>query len=179
MVALHGALSEQGGLWIGAHAELDWTPIRYIHRAVDRDKLALLYRMARIGLVTSFADGMNLVAKEYVAAQDPEDPGVLILSRFAGAAEDMKGALLVNPYDIQACALAIDEAFHMPREERLRRHKINLSVVERTDVSTWAAQFLSSLAEAPTTPEAATRRGKRLRIPGAERGLLRAVHRPI
>ncbi len=129
----------------GEFAELDWTPIRYIHRAVDRDKLARLYRLARACLVTSLADGMNLVAKEYVAAQKSDDPGVLILSRFAGVAEDMTDALLVNPYDIEEMAHAIDTALHMPLEERQRRHAACLQVVENTDASIWSANFLHTL----------------------------------
>ena len=86
----------------GHFGELDWVPIHYIHRSTPRRRLAGIYRSARIGMVTPLRDGMNLVAKEYVAAQDPEDPGVLILSRFAGAAEELEAALIVNPYDIEA-----------------------------------------------------------------------------
>ena len=81
----------------GAFADIDWAPIRYVNRNYRRDELAGIYRAARVGLVTPLRDGMNLVAKEYVAAQDPDDPGVLILSRFAGAARQMTEALIVNP----------------------------------------------------------------------------------
>ena len=127
----------------GEYAELDWTPIRYIHRSVDRARLARLYRLACACLVTSLADGMNLVAKEYVAAQDPDDPGVLILSRFAGAAEDMTEALLVNPYDM---ARAMGAALEMPLDERKRRHAACQKVVEKTDTAIWSANFLHALA---------------------------------
>ncbi|WP_207095061.1 trehalose-6-phosphate synthase [Novosphingobium sp. PY1] len=130
----------------GQFAELDWTPIRFINRSVERTRLARLYRQADCSLVTSLADGMNLVAKEYVAVQDPADPGVLILSRFAGAAEDMVDALLVNPYDIEELARSIAVAFEMPLEERRERHARCLDVVERTDAALWSATFLGVLA---------------------------------
>ncbi|GAM04989.1 alpha,alpha-trehalose-phosphate synthase (UDP-forming) [Novosphingobium sp. MBES04] len=129
----------------GQFAELDWTPIRFINRSVERARLAHLFRMARCGLVTSLADGMNLVAKEYIAAQDPADPGVLVLSQFAGAAEDMTEALLVNPYDIEAMAHRIDEAFRMPLGERQRRYRHCLEVVRKTDATSWAHNFLNVL----------------------------------
>jgi trehalose 6-phosphate synthase len=129
----------------GRHAELDWTPIRYIHRGLPRDQLAVLYRVARVGLVTPLADGMNLVAKEYVAAQDPEDPGVLVLSRMAGAAEEMAEALLVNPYDIEEMALAIDAALAMPRPERQRRHRDLMAVLRGNDVAHWRRSCLAAL----------------------------------
>jgi trehalose 6-phosphate synthase len=129
----------------GRFAELDWTPIRFINRSVDRSRLARLYRKARSCLVTSLADGMNLVAKEFVAAQDADDPGVLILSRFAGAAEDMVDALLVNPYDIDDMAQAIDRAFKMPLAERRERHRSCLAVVESSDAALWSANFVNVL----------------------------------
>jgi trehalose 6-phosphate synthase len=128
-------LERLSGCINGRHAELDWTPIRYIHRGLPRDQLAVLYRVARVGLVTPLADGMNLVAKEYVAAQDPENPGVLVLSRMAGAAEELTEALLVNPYDVEEMAHAIDAALAMPRAERQRRHRVLMEVVRRSDVS--------------------------------------------
>ncbi|ETX14359.1 alpha,alpha-trehalose-phosphate synthase [Roseivivax halodurans JCM 10272] len=143
--AIRTELEEIAGRLNGEHAELDWTPIRYIHRGVERDTLARLHRRARACLVTSLADGMNLVAKEYVAAQDPEDPGVLILSRFAGAAEDMTEALLVNPYDIDETSEAIETAITMPLEERRRRHAHSLGVVHATNVTDWAQSFVSCL----------------------------------
>ncbi|WP_156840940.1 alpha,alpha-trehalose-phosphate synthase (UDP-forming) [Novosphingobium aquimarinum] len=135
----------------GRFAELDWTPIRFINRSVDRSRLARLYRQARSCLVTSLADGMNLVAKEFIAAQDPADPGVLILSRFAGVAEDMVDALLVNPYDIDDMARAIDRAFQMPLEERQERHRRCLAVVENSDVAHWSANFVHVLQTEPPT----------------------------
>jgi trehalose 6-phosphate synthase len=138
-------LEEIAGQVNGRFSQLDWTPIRYIHRPVDRDKIAVLYRMAQACLVTSLADGMNLVAKEFVAAQDPEDPGVLILSRFAGAAEDMDHAVLINPYDIEEIAEAIHTALTMPLEERKQRHARCLEAVEKTNVALWAGRYLRVL----------------------------------
>lgn len=135
----------------GQFAELDWTPIRFINRSVDRRRLARLYRQAQCGLVTSLADGMNLVAKEYIAAQDPSDPGVLVLSRFAGAAEDMTDALLVNPYDIEEMARAIGMALDMPIDERRKRHRGCLDVVERTDVAHWSEEFINVLQSQVST----------------------------
>ncbi|MHA3980449.1 alpha,alpha-trehalose-phosphate synthase (UDP-forming) [Halovulum sp. GXIMD14794] len=129
----------------GQFATINWTPIRYIHRPLPRDTLAGLYRQASIGLVTPLADGMNLVAKEYVAAQDPEDPGVLILSRFAGAAEQMGEALIINPHNAWEVAQAMAQALHMPLEERKRRWERLMSVVETQDVRWWSKRFLSAL----------------------------------
>ena len=133
----------------GAHSELDWTPVRYIHRPVDRSLLAALYRRADIALVTSFADGMNIVAKEYVASQDPEDPGVLILSHFAGAAEQMEQALLVNPYDVPEMTEAICRALKMPLEERKERHQDLLKGVKEQDIRWWSQTYLHALDRCP------------------------------
>lgn len=130
----------------GEHAELDWTPIRYIHRPLPRERLVPLYRRANVGLVTPLIDGMNLVAKEFVAAQDPADPGVLILSRSAGAAEDMTDALLVNPYDIDEMAEAISTAVTLPLKDRISRHEALLAVVEGSDISVWTDNFLATLS---------------------------------
>ena len=131
----------------GAHSEIDWTPIRYMHRAVPRARLAALYRAARVGLVTSLADGMNLVAKEYVAAQDPEDPGVLVLSRTAGAAEQMGEAVLVNPYDVDNIARAIGTAISMDLEERRARHRNLREGVMRENIEAWTESVLDCLAK--------------------------------
>lgn len=138
-------LEELSGRVNGENADLDWTPVRYIHRNIDRDILAKLYRAARVGFVTPFADGMNLVAKEYIAAQDPEDPGVLVLSRMAGAAEEMTQALLVNPYDIEEMSEALAHAFDMPLEERKRRYMACMERVRATDVGHWSKTYLSAL----------------------------------
>ena len=133
----------------GNFGEASWTPVRYINKAHGRTALAGLYRAARAALVTPLRDGMNLVAKEYVAAQNAEDPGVLILSRFAGAAHECTAALLVNPYDSEGVAIAIDRALSMPLEERRQRHADNYRVLVRNDISHWAERFLTTL-ESPT-----------------------------
>ncbi|MCR8826697.1 alpha,alpha-trehalose-phosphate synthase (UDP-forming) [Pseudosulfitobacter koreensis] len=140
-------LEELAGRLNGENAELDWTPLRYIHRNIDRDVLAKLFRTARVGFVTPFADGMNLVAKEYIAAQDPEDPGVLVLSRMAGAAEDMTEALLVNPYDIEEMSEALAQALDMPLEERQARYTACMKRVRATDVGRWSENYLNALKD--------------------------------
>ncbi len=129
----------------GDYSDLDWTPIRYLARGYPREMLAGLYRLARVGLVTPLHDGMNLVAKEYVAAQDPADPGVLILSHFAGAAEAMDAALLVNPHDITGTADAIRRALEMPADERLDRWQVLNAGVHQNDVAAWRRSFLAAL----------------------------------
>ena len=130
----------------GAHADLDWTPIRYIHRPVPRERLAVLFRHARVGLVTPLADGMNLVAKEFVCAQDPADPGVLVLSKFAGAAEQMgRHALIVNPHDVEEMAQAIVTALWMSEGERRERHAELLEGLRAQDIHWWRRSFLAAL----------------------------------
>lgn len=148
-------LEQLSGHINGQHATIDWTPIRYIHRAVPRERLAGLFRAAMIGLVTPLADGMNLVAKEYVAAQNPEDPGVLILSKFAGAAEQLTEALIVNPHSPDEVAQAIVTALSMPMGERRKRHRAMMHTLLRHDVEWWSDGFLSALdaaAHAPAKP---------------------------
>ena len=146
---LRRELDQLAGRINGDYAEFDWTPVRYVARAVARDTLAGFYRAARVGLVTPLRDGMNLVAKEYVAAQDPEDPGVLVLSSFAGAAEAMDGALLVNPLDAEAMAEKLDEALRMPLEERKERWESLMQGLEEQTASRWAESFLAELEEIP------------------------------
>jgi trehalose 6-phosphate synthase len=145
------AIGATAGRINGAYGEADWTPIRYVNRAYSRATLAGLYRGARVGLVTPLRDGMNLVAKEYIAAQNPEDPGVLILSRFAGAARECKEALLVNPYDPDSVAVAIERALSMPLAERRERHKANFATLSHNDIQAWAARFLGALQREPAT----------------------------
>ena len=99
----------------------EWAPVRYVSKTYSQARLCGLYPLAKVGLVTPLRDGMNLVAKEYVAAQMPHDPGVLVLSRFAGAAHRMDGALIVNPYDTFNVCGAIERGLDMPREERIER----------------------------------------------------------
>jgi trehalose 6-phosphate synthase len=142
-------VGETAGRINGAFGEASWTPIRYVNKAHSRSALAGLYRSARAALVTPLRDGMNLVAKEYVAAQDPEDPGVLILSRFAGAAHECERALLVNPYDPESVGVAIARALAMPVEERRERQRANFAVLERNDIRHWADGFLEALRQPP------------------------------
>lgn len=129
----------------GAYGDVDWVPIHYVHRAVPRKRLGALYRSAAVGLVTPLRDGMNLTAKEYVASQSPEDPGVLVLSMFAGAAEEMPAALLVNPYCVDDIADALARALTMPLAERVERHQALMGTVAARDTDMWAADFVRHL----------------------------------
>jgi trehalose 6-phosphate synthase len=135
----------------GDFGELDWMPVRYIHRNVARKRIPGLCRVAAVGLVTPLRDGMNLVAKEYIAAQDPADPGVLVLSRFAGAAEQLKEALLVNPYDTHGTAEVMQQALQMPLEERRHRHQKLLQRIREQDIHWWRRAYLQALSE--TSPD--------------------------
>jgi trehalose 6-phosphate synthase len=139
-------LEQLSGEINGEFGDFDWTPVRYIHRSIARDTLAALFRGSHVGLVTPLRDGMNLVAKEYVAAQDAHDPGVLILSRFAGASEDLEEALIVNPYDADEVAQAVQRAIKMPQTERRERHGALLGRVRRRDAKHWRESFLNALA---------------------------------
>jgi trehalose 6-phosphate synthase len=139
-------IAEQTGSTNGSLGEVDWTPIRYINKTVGHTALAGLYRMAEVGLVTPLRDGMNLVAKEYVAAQRPDNPGVLILSRFAGAAHELDCALLVNPYDTETVSAALARALVMPVEERKERWTTMIGRLERNGVNEWCQTFLAALA---------------------------------
>ncbi|HWV83214.1 MAG TPA: alpha,alpha-trehalose-phosphate synthase (UDP-forming) [Hyphomicrobiaceae bacterium] len=138
----------------GEFGDFDWTPVRYIHRAIPRATLAALFRASQVGLVTPLRDGMNLVAKEYVASQDPEDPGVLVLSKFAGAAEDLVEAIAVNPYDTDEVAEALHTALTMPAAERRERYESLIVRVRTNNVERWREAFLDALKEA--SPEDAS-----------------------
>ena len=129
----------------GTYGDASWSPVRYTNRPYSRTVLSGLYRSARVALVTPLRDGMNLVSKEFVAAQDADNPGVLILSRFAGAAAEFGAALLVNPYDPEAVGAAIARAFAMSRDERISRHAKLMAALLRNDISTWGDRFLSAL----------------------------------
>jgi len=143
--AMERLVSEKVGKVNGNYGEASWTPIRYINRTHSRTALAGLYHAARAALVTPLRDGMNLVAKEYVAAQNPDDPGVLILSRFAGAAVECKPALLVNPYDTASVGATIARALSMPLEERRARQEALFEIISRSDINDWPDRFLSML----------------------------------
>ena len=122
-------------------------PIRYLNKGFAQSTLAGFYRTARVGLVTPFHDGMNLVAKEYVAAQNPADPGVLVLSEFAGAAKELDAAMLVNPHDIDGMAQGISAALAMRIEERQERWRAMVAKLRSGSLQAWFADFVSALAE--------------------------------
>ena len=142
---IRGELEGQAGRINGRFAEVDWTPLRYLNKGFARNVLMPLYAQAQIGLVTPLRDGMNLVAKEYVAAQDPADPGVLVLSEFAGAARELDAALLVNPYDAAGMAAALNRGFGMAVEERCERHAAMLAVMRRNSLDAWRDRFETDL----------------------------------
>jgi trehalose 6-phosphate synthase len=137
---------ETAGRLNAALGEFDWTPIRVVKKAYSRSALAGFYRRAQVGLVTPMRDGMNLVAKEYIAAQDPADPGVLVLSRFAGAAQQLGEALIVNPYDTHEVAEAIRTALAMPKSERVRRFERLYATIDATDIEWWTKRYLDALS---------------------------------
>jgi trehalose 6-phosphate synthase len=131
----------------GRHGEADWTPIRYLNKGFSQTVLAGLYRTAQVGVVTPLHDGMNLVAKEYVAAQNPTDPGVLVLSKFAGAANELDSALLVNPHDIDGMARAIAVALSMPLPERRMRWEAMMARLRSHTIQQWFSDFVDALQE--------------------------------
>jgi len=131
----------------GRHGEVDWTPIRYLNKGFSQTVLAGLYRTAQVGVVTPLHDGMNLVAKEYVAAQNPADPGVLVLSKFAGAANELDTALLVNPHDIDGMARTIATAVSMPLTERRMRWEAMMEKLCAGTIQQWFAAFVEALQE--------------------------------
>jgi trehalose 6-phosphate synthase/phosphatase len=138
----------------GRFATPTWSPVRYMHRALEREEVAALYRVADVLLVTPIRDGMNLVAKEFAAARTDDD-GVLVLSEFAGAAAEFAGALLVNPYDVEGSARVYHEALELSPDQRRARMRLLRERVSSADVHGWANSFLSALqACAPVAPAA-------------------------
>jgi trehalose 6-phosphate synthase len=146
----------------GRFAEADWTPVRYLNKSFARNVLAGFLRLSRVGLITPTKDGMNLVAKEYVAAQDPADPGVLVLSRFAGAARELKDALIVNPFDIDEVAAALHQALTMPQDQRIARWKGLMDVISRSTIKTWRESFLQALETGDPAAQAALSRPRQV-----------------
>jgi trehalose 6-phosphate synthase len=142
---LRAELEAEAGRINGRFADLDWTPLRYVNRGFARSLLMPLYASAPVGLVTPLRDGMNLVAKEYVAAQDPDDPGMLVLSQFAGAAQELDAAIVVNPFDSQGVAAALDRALAMGRDERRERHRAMMTVMRRNNLDRWRERFTRDL----------------------------------
>lgn len=145
---LRARLDAVSGRINGRFGTVDWVPLRYVNNGYRQDELAGIYRAAAVALITPLRDGMNLVAKEYVASQDPENPGVLILSRFAGAATQMTDALIVNPYDRHETADAIQLALAMPLDERRDRWRRLMQGVSTENTLAWRESFLDALKEA-------------------------------
>jgi len=129
----------------GRFGDADWVPVQYLYRSYDHEVLAQLYRAADVGVVTPLRDGMNLVAKEFVAAQDPSSPGVLVLSQFAGAAQELRAAVLTNPFHRDGLADDLDRALSIPTEERRARLEALRAAVLATTPTTWADDFLAAL----------------------------------
>jgi trehalose 6-phosphate synthase len=142
---IRDALEHAAGQTNGQYADTDWTPVRYLNKDFPHDTLSGFLRVANVAVVTPLRDGMNLVAKEFVAAQDPEDPGALVLSSMAGAARELVDALLVNPYDRSAVALALKQALAMPLSERRARHEAMLKVVKENSITRWHRSFIARL----------------------------------
>jgi len=144
-VQIRDALEQEAGRTNGRFADADWTPIRYLNRNYPHDALMGFLRASHVGLVTPVRDGMNLVAKEFVAAQDETDPGVLVLSTLSGAARELTSAILVNPYDTMGVAHAMQTALSMPLPERRERHAAQMAALRRNDIHTWSARFVAAL----------------------------------
>jgi trehalose 6-phosphate synthase len=155
----------------GRHGEVDWTPIRYLNKGFSQTVLAGLYRTAQVGVVTPLHDGMNLVAKEYVAAQNPDDPGVLVLSKFAGAANELDTALLVNPHDIDGMARTIAVALSMPFPERRMRWEAMMAKLRRRSIQQWFTSFVEALETARAAREATAQPIESLPAPWALRSV--------
>jgi trehalose 6-phosphate synthase len=143
-------LEGEAGRINGRFAQLDWTPIQYLNRKYDRNLLMALFRLSQVGYVTPLRDGMNLVAKEYVASQDPADPGALVLSQFAGAADQLPGALVVNPFDLSQMSEALERALSMPLAERQARHADMMAPLRENNLSVWRDSFLHDLRSVAT-----------------------------
>lgn len=142
---LRNQLEQIAGHINGGHAEPDWTPLRYVNQNFTHTTLTGFYRSAAVGLVTPLRDGMNLVAKEYIAAQNPDNPGVLVLSLLAGAADELKEALLVNPHDLDGVADAIATAATMARPKRQERWQAMMEHLRRYDIVDWRRSYLQAL----------------------------------
>jgi len=143
---IRASLAAVAGQINSRYGEFDWTPLRYINKSFSHHILTGFFRASRIALVTPLRDGMNLVAKEYVASQPPEDPGVLVLSCFAGAARELAEAVIVNPFDIEGMAEAILQGLSMPLGERRERWTAMMNVLERNDITAWRESFVRALS---------------------------------
>lgn len=145
---LANQIDRQVGHIVGTYADFDWVPLRYLNRGFRRNTILAMYNLASVGYVTPLRDGMNLVAKEFVAAQDPESPGVLVLSQMAGAADELDAAVLVNPYDSEQVSTGLSQALKMPLDERIDRWKSMMAVLQQNDIHHWQASFLKDLKQA-------------------------------
>jgi len=143
---IRASLDALSGRINGEFADFDWVPIRYVNRSFQQATLAGFYRIADVGLVTPLRDGMNLVAKEYVAAQPPDDPGVLVLSRFAGAADELTQAIIINPLDPRDTVESLLAALTMPLSERRERWQAMYEHLREHDVHRWRAAYVGALA---------------------------------
>ncbi|HWU26924.1 MAG TPA: trehalose-6-phosphate synthase [Rhizomicrobium sp.] len=144
--ALRPVLNRIAGEVNARHGAFDWVPLRYMSQGLARSTLAGFYRLSRVGVVTPFSDGMNLVAHEYLAAQDATDPGVLVLSQFAGSASYLNDALIVNPYDPDEIAEAMHQALVMGVLERQRRHARLTECLADLTASSYCSNFLAALS---------------------------------
>ncbi len=147
---LREEIESKAGHINGIFADFDWVPTRYINKTFARASLLGFFRISKVGLITPLRDGMNLVAKEFVAAQDPVNPGVLMLSELAGAAAELQSALLVNPYDIDGMGAAIEHALSMPQSERVERWQDMIEVLRRNDLAAWRQRYLDELQQTST-----------------------------
>ncbi|KMY86774.1 Alpha,alpha-trehalose-phosphate synthase [UDP-forming] [Candidatus Paraburkholderia calva] len=168
-------LEGEAGRINGRFAQLDWTPIQYLNRKYERNLLMALFRLSQVGYVTPLRDGMNLVAKEYVASQEPADPGALVLSQFAGAADQLPGALVVNPFDLSQMSEALEHALSMPLAERQARHADMMAPLRENNLSMWRDSFLTDLRSVATATSVTERTFKTVKQ-GAATG---AARRPV
>ncbi len=141
----------------GAHGNVNWTPLIYQFRSLSFEEIVPLYRLCDVALVTPLRDGMNLVAKEFIASR-PDQTGVLILSEMAGASKEMGEALIINPFHLDDFARALDQALTMPVEEQVRRNQILQDRLRRYDVNRWADEFLQALQATQKTEAARSAR---------------------
>ena len=155
--SLRATLDTESGRLNADFGDPDWQPMRLVTRACTREVGAAYMRAARVGLVTPLRDGMNLVAKEFVAAQDPEDPGVLVLSRFAGAAQQLDAALLVNPHDADMVADSLHTALTMSLAERRSRWQALWARIEDRTPVAWGRGFVAALLRTASIAAVETR----------------------
>ena len=142
---IRSELEQVSGRINGRFSETDWVPIRYLNKGVARKPLMGIFRLAKVGLVTPVRDGMNLVAKEFLVSQDPDDPGVLVLSSMAGAAAELDDAVIVNPYDRDEVADGIATALNMSLGERRERHQRMMATLRKNSIDAWRTRFVDTL----------------------------------